>query len=179
MRKLAVCALLAVAACGRGIDPNDPTAMVPPLALEPPPIYALLGYRSDLELTSEQVSALDSIAQAVDDSTRAAVAELRRASSENSRYRGMVPITDESRPLLNQVREHHRRAALAVQEVLDEEQEAEVCRLYEPDRAERERMRGREGIRRAQGDDRIRARLGADSLLMTPRSFWSWCPSER
>lgn len=179
MRKLITSALLGLAACGPAMDPADPSAMVPPLALEPPPIYSLLGYRTELKLTSAQVSALDSIASVVEDSTREPVALLRRRASENSRTRGMILLTDDVRPVLEQVRERHRLASLAVQEVLDETQEAAVCGLYEPSRGDAARLRARrEGRGRTREQDRDRRMMGgfgADSVNYLPRSAWVWC----
>ena len=58
--------VLAIAACSSGPrGPGDSDGAFSPLTLEPPPVYALLGYRADLDLTSQQVAALDSIAEAV------------------------------------------------------------------------------------------------------------------
>jgi hypothetical protein len=61
--------------------------MVSPLTLEPPPIYALLGYRTDLELTSEQVAALDSVAEEARDESAPLLRELEERT-DNGRQRG-------------------------------------------------------------------------------------------
>jgi hypothetical protein len=92
-----------------------------------PPILALIGERDLLSLTPAQVVALDSIHQ--------------RWSAENDRLtqRGTV-ITGgvmgsgvENRavaPTGPEARANHSRAARAVQEILDAEQQRAVCELY-------------------------------------------------
>jgi hypothetical protein len=168
MRKIAFASLLIVAACGPA-QTAFPAGAVNPLALEPPPIYSLLGYRDRLSLTSEQVEALDSIAQDVKRRNDPLVDSLRAvADARSGRSRGIIPITDETRPALERVRDQNRAAAAAVQDVLSDEQQTQVCRLFEETRQDRLRSRG----------DRARP-VGqvapADTSLFLSRQSWPWC----
>ena len=168
MKKLVACALLGLAACGTASGVTEGTPMLAPVALDPPPIYSLLGYRTELELTSAQVESLDSIARAVSDDNAGRVGELRERAMATSRSRGMIPVTSDVLPVVEEVRERNRQAALAVQEVLDETQEAEVCRLFRPDR---DRRRGA----RQDAPPPGRRRVEGDSLLYAPAQPWPWC----
>jgi hypothetical protein len=114
--------------------PNNGMAMVTPLSLEPPPIYALLGYRRDLDLTSDQVAALDAIAQEVQEENRPLVRELQENSRERARQPGIMVVTPEGEPILDEIRANQRRAGEAVAALLDEEQRATVCRLFDRNR---------------------------------------------
>lgn len=168
MRKLAFVLLLGVPACGPA-QTSFPAGSVNPLALEPPPVYSLLGYRDRLELTSEQVESLDSIAQAVKRSTDPIIDSLRAvADARGGRARGIIPITDETRPLLEEVRERNFGAARAVQEVLTDEQEDGVCRIVDR-RWQEETRRSRET------DRRIPEIAQRDSALFMPLRGWPWC----
>lgn len=168
MRKIAFVSLLCVAACGPA-QTAYPAGAVNPLALEPPPVYSLLGYRDRLELTSDQVEALDSIAQDVKRRNDPLVDTLRAvADARTGRARGIIPITDETRPVLERVREQNRAAASAVQAVLTEEQQAEVCQLFEQTRRDRERIR-RDRNRPPQQI------APADTALFLPLRGWPWC----
>lgn len=162
-------ALMALAGCGPGRS-GYPAGSVNPLALEPPPIYSLFGYRAELELTSAQVEALDSIARAVKRRNDPVTDSLRAiANARGGRARGIIPISDETRPMLERVRENNRAAALDVQELLTEGQEERVCRIVDQTRRGRERARGDR-----QRDPREVAR--ADSaLFMVSVTGWPWC----
>jgi hypothetical protein len=92
-----------------------------------PPILALMGQRDLLSLTPDQVVALDSAHQ--------------RWSAENDRLThrgtvvsaGVLGATVENRavaPTGPEAQANHGRAARAVQEILDSEQERAVCELY-------------------------------------------------
>lgn len=168
MRKIAFASLLMIAACGPA-QTTYPAGSVNPLALEPPPIYSLLGYRDRLELTSRQVEALDSIAQDVKRRNDPLVDSLRMvADARSGRARGIIPITDETRPVLERVRDQNRAAVAAVQEVLSEEQQTEVCQLFEQTRQDRART--------ARERDRPRQRVAAaDTSLFLPIRGWTWC----
>lgn len=164
MRKPAIALLVLTAACGSAYQ-GEPVGSVSPLALEPPPVYSLLGFRETLELTTEQVEALDSIAQGVEARNTPVVDSLRAiANARSGRARGLIPIDERTRPLLERVRENNRGAALAIQELLDEEQEREVCALFDQTRRERERAR------------RPRPQpAAADTALFVPMRGWPWC----
>jgi hypothetical protein len=170
MRTLLVCAmsLPLFAACGPTVQPIPGNALSV-LALGPPPIYSLLGFRQDLNLSSEQIEALDSIAQAVELENDSAIAALREiAAAQSRRNQGLIPVNEMTIPLLEEVQGNNRAAARAVGGLLDEEQEAEVCELFEPD-ADDERD-GR--TRRARASP---ASLPADSATWRPLTGWPWC----
>jgi hypothetical protein len=157
-----------VAACGggaprAGIDPNT---FVTPLTLEPPPIYALLGFRRDLELSSEQVAALDSIAQAAQEEIRPLVRELQDHGRERPRQPGTIDVGTAGQPVLEEIREKQRRTVEAVAEVLSEQQRETVCRLFDRSRTgSRAQPRGSAG---AAHDD-------AQSRGMPVPVGWHWC----
>lgn len=168
MRKIAFVSFLIVAACGP-TQTTYPAGAVNPLALEPPPIYSLLGYRERLELTSGQVEALDSIAQDVKRRNDPLVDSLRVvAAARSGRARGIIPITDETRPVLERVRDQNRAAVISVQDVLSQEQQTQVCQLFEQTRQDRERS--------SRERDRPRQQIApADTALFLPIRGWSWC----
>jgi hypothetical protein len=168
MRKFAIVTLLGVAACGSGNTVYS-TGSVSPLALQPPPIYSLFGYRESLGLTSEQVESLDSIARAVKERNDPVVDSLRAiADSRSGRSRGIILINDVTRPMLERVGANNREAAEEVQEILTETQEREVCELVD------ERVRERE---RNDRSDRQRQEVARrDSALFMPLlGTWPWC----
>lgn len=174
MKKTSVVALLslglmALAACGPGRSGYG-AGSVNPLALEPPPIYSLFGYRAELELTSSQVEALDSIAQAVKLRNDPITDSLRAiADARGGRARGIIPISEETRPMLERVRDNNRAAALDVQEVLSDEQEEEVCRIVDQTRRGRDRTRG--DRERDPGE----VERADSALFMVSVSGWPWC----
>lgn len=168
MRKIAFVSLLIVAACGPA-QTTFPAGSVNPLALEPPPIYSLLGFRERLSLSSEQVVALDSLAQDVKRRNDPLVDSLRTvANSRSGRARGIIPISEETRPVLERVRDQNRAAATAVQDLLSDEQQTQVCELFEETRRDRLRSRG--------GRDRpVRRTAPADTALFFSLRGWPWC----
>lgn len=166
---LSVLTVMTACASAGALPPN--AVVVTPLTLEPPPIYSLLGYRSDLHLTSEQVAALDSIALAVRDENRELVAELRQASSERRNQSGALVVTEQGRPVLQAIRDNQLAAVDAVSQLLDESQRAEVCRL-----STRENERDRRGAteRRAPRRPEPSDSLDERGALQRPVG-WSWC----
>jgi hypothetical protein len=166
----AIAPFAAACATGGGL-PNDATAVVTPLTLEPPPIYALLGYRRELELTSEQVAALDAVAQEVQDENRPLVRELHERTRERSRQPGLMIVTAEGEPVLDEIRANQRRAGEAVAGILDEDQRSTVCELF---------ARNRPG---AAASNRGQTRAVADAAPRDPRMMqpagWYWCVQER
>jgi hypothetical protein len=144
--------------------------------LEPPPIYSLLGFREDLELTSEQITALDSIAQAVERRNAPVIAELRRVGESRSRRsRGAIVVNEQTRPLLEQVRDSNREAVRAVEELFTPEQEREVCRLFDLERRGSRREGEREERRDARRGPLPRMGAEADTTLFRQGPVWSWC----
>jgi hypothetical protein len=162
-------AAFAMTACAASTGLPPDAVVVTPLTLEPPPIYSLLGYRADLELTSEQIAALDSIGQAVRDENRELIEELRRSSAERRNMGGALVVSEEGRPVLEAIRENQREAVNAVSRLLDETQRDRVCELSNRDNA---RNRPEASARQA------RSRRGAPNLegdaLQRPIG-WNWC----
>lgn len=156
-----------------GANAANERTMVLPLALEPPPVYALIGYRDRLELTSEQVTALDSTAQAVRDENAPLIDELEEKAFTSTRAPGILQVNPPERPLLEKIRGNNRAALERVAAVLNPEQKTEVCELYEEDRSDRrDRERRTDARRRGTGPGR-----GAltDSTMIRGFSVWPWC----
>jgi hypothetical protein len=150
---------------------------VAPLALEPPPVYALIGYRDKLKLTSEQVTTLDSIATGVRAQNATLIDSLQAKGITNNRAPGLLQINPTERPLLEQIRTNNKDVLDRVAGVLSPEQETEVCTLYEVDQRD---TRGPGGQRRQPALDPYGrtnpAALRADSsLVVRGFSVWPWC----
>jgi hypothetical protein len=158
--------VLVVAACGSAPPAAAPLPDGAPVAerVQPPPVHALLGFREELNLTSEQIAALDSIGQAVfaaGDTIRAEMLE-RHAQQRGRRDTRTTPAFIESLAALS---EHSRQAQEAVQELLTDEQEARVCQLFEGDH------------RRAAPAPRARQNRNGRAVPVPRASarVWSWC----
>ena len=138
--------------------------MLTPLTVEPPPIYAIIGARADLMLTSEQVARLDSIAIAIQSVNRPLIEDLEEVSPASRS--GARRLTEEGEPILEQIRANARQASEGVHGLLTEAQRAEVCDLFN------RRVPGRAGPgappRPAPADSAAPGRFG-----MGPR--WYWC----
>jgi hypothetical protein len=117
--------------------PMDPNTTITPLSVSAPPIYALLGFRRELDLTSDQIAALDELAQKVQAENADLLKGLQANSRERQRQPGYYDLLPQGIALLEEVRENYREAAEAVLAVLDDEQERTVCRLFRPDRVGR------------------------------------------
>lgn len=144
-----------------------------PLALEPPPVYALIGYRDRLELSSQQVTALDSIATSVRTVNGPLIDTLQAKAITTNRTPGILQINPAERPILQQIRDNTRRALDQVAEVLTTEQETEVCELYEPDRPEPPAR-----PRREDPEDAFRrgtAMRNDSTVTFRGFSVWPWC----
>lgn len=176
MRRWIVPCLWVLAGCAGNPEPATPLQVITPLSLEPPPIYALLGHRQDLNLTSAQITQLDSIAESTREANAALVEGLRtRARERASRNRsGVLQVDEETAPLLERVRASHRRAAEAVRAVLSDEQQATTCRLFgEQRRLDAEQRGSATRDRRAR---RGRQGVPADTVGgWSGRSVWPWC----
>ena len=175
--QIALLALLAACSAQPAPEPGPPAnarMTVLPLALEPPPVYALIGYRDRLELTSQQVTQLDSIATSVQVANSVLIDSLQSKAVTTNRAPGVLQINPSERPLLQQIRDNTRRAVDQVAEVLTPAQETEVCELYEPDRAA---MTPRQ--RREDPEDAFRRGTSAarndSSLTVRAFSVWPWC----
>jgi hypothetical protein len=154
--------LLLLSACGRR-SAGDMEGLLTPLTVEPPPIYAIIGARADLMLTSEQVARLDSIAVAVQAVNRPLIEDLEEVSPPART--GARRLTDAGEPILEQIRANTRQASEQVHGLLTEGQREEVCELFN-------RRPGRAGPgappRQAPADSVATGRFG-----MGPR--WYWC----
>jgi hypothetical protein len=91
------------------------------------PVHALIGHRERLGLSSQQVTALDSIGHALDRRNAPLLQELPRAGE---RTRTPLDTT-----VLVRLRDHRAEAAEAVREILSEQQRVEVCEIYRDRRA--------------------------------------------
>lgn len=163
-RKILSTLLLLLAGCAPAAGPAETPGVVTPLELEPPPIYALLGYRRELSLTSEQIAALDAIAERVRERNAPLVDSLESVGDRGGR--GFIAIDERTEPILERIRESHREAMEEVGEVLTDEQEGTTCRLFDQARdpeSDRRRPRSPGG---AAADSAARG-LGA--------RVWAWC----
>lgn len=173
MRRSALALLALLAACGPSYDPATAPRAVSPLGLEPPPIYSLLGYRQEIGLSSEQITALDSIAEAVRRENAPLVQELRERSPARAQQQGLVVVDSAGQTTLQQLRDNNQRAIAAVGEVLTPEQRTTACRLFDQARRDRMGRRG-ESDRRTAAERRRMTQMG-DTLWTRARSGWSWC----
>jgi hypothetical protein len=173
MRRTALAMLLVLAGCGAGPDPASAPRALPPTALEPPPIYSLLGYRQEIGLTSEQVTALDSIAEAVRRENAPLVQQLRRQNPPRAEARGFIVVDSAAQPAYTQLRENNRQAVAAVGEVLTAEQRTAACRVLDQSQRDRMARRGAAQQPPRQGVGRMAA---ADTtLLARGAAGWAWC----
>jgi len=145
--------------------PMDPNTTVTPLSLTAPPIYALLGFRRELKLNSDQVVMLDSIAGSVQRENAARVADLQKYSRERQRQPGFFDLLPEAVPLFEEIRSSYREVGEAVKDLLDREQQTTVCRLFDRDRQSRLAARG--SAPRVQRSEEVEA-------ILNPAP-WTWC----
>jgi hypothetical protein len=124
-------AALMLAACGPAMDRG--AALPPPTdpGLQPPPIYGLLGQRAELNLTSGQVSALDSLATAVTRENRPLLREIEQFRGPDGRRRATAEERARADTLIARIRANSRQAAEQAGEILTEEQRERVCALRE------------------------------------------------
>jgi hypothetical protein len=158
-----------------GAPPANMRMTVVPLALEPPPVYALIGYRDRLDLTSQQVTTLDSLATAVREENSILVDSLEEKAITNNRAPGVLQVNPSERPILERIRANNRGVMDKVAELLTPEQETGVCELYEEDLREANRRRPNQ----RQNDvwsNRSREQARQDSALVVRGfSVWPWC----
>jgi hypothetical protein len=117
-------------------------------AAQMPSVYAVIGARDQLHLTSAQVTALDSIADAVREQNRPFADSLRRFARPG--YGGPIGLpTNEAQQrdftvYLRQMGENTRRGELAIQALLTPEQRTGVCAIARESTAGRYGGYGRE-----------------------------------
>ena len=171
--------VLAFACSGRprpepGAPPANMRLTVVPLALEPPPVYALIGYRDRLDLTSQQVTTLDSLATAVREENSLLVDSLEERAITSNRAPGVLQVNPAERPILDRIRANNRSVLDRVAELLTPEQETGVCELYEED--VREANRRRPANRQVDPwSNRTRDVRNDSSLIVRGFSVWPWC----
>lgn len=156
-----------VAAVGCGPSPQQfPSPDASVVLMGSPPIYALLGYREELRLEPNQISALDSIAQQLQ-REEAPLVEGSRPSRRTRSNR--PPLADKEEISQFQALQASReRAVQGVRKVLNPEQQTEVCTRFRESAAEdRDRRSATPGPRGRSGDTRAR--------LPSGEAIWPWC----
>ena len=163
--------LLVATGCG-GRTPADMEGMLTPLTVEPPPIYAIIGARSDLTLSSEQVAGLDSIAIAIQASNRPLIEDLEAVSP--SGRSGVRRITPEGEPILDEIQANSREASEGVHDLLTEAQRDKVCDLFDRRPSGRGSRGGANSPRQPPADSALQRPFG----MMGPRWYWCATPAE-
>src|SRR5690606_20872230 len=163
-----ILALPTLVACGStGAPAGPPPSLVTPTMLQPPPIYALIGHRDRLELSSQQIEGLDSIAVGLRASNDSLVDELQERAVPSRNQMGIV-VDEEGRPILEQIRDNNRGAAEAVGRMLTQAQQTEACDLFRIE----QNSRSRNSRPRVRGTDPA----AADSIWRALESrTWPWC----
>lgn len=187
MRFVVVASLaVAVAAgCSARQQQTDPDAPPPnlrmtvvPLALEPPPVYALIGYRDRLELTSQQVTTLDSLATSVRQENSILMDSLVLKAITSNRSPGVLQVNPSERPLLDRIRTNNRTVIDRVGELLTPDQEKGVCELYEEDlqdMRDQANRRNRSNNNNDMFSNRVRDTRSDSALVVRGFSVWPWC----
>lgn len=154
-----------LAACGS--PPPAPSTVAEPAVapLEPPPVFALIGARERLQLTSEQISALDSIGRWNSSANEGVI--------RDSRVREMRPGDPTIDSVARIVRENNLQAGLGVQTLLSDEQRRQVCELFRPERGRDGRAASRGAQSRPRTGAQGRGRSG--TMQERPLSVWPWC----
>lgn len=191
--------LLLLAACGAPRTPNGPgpeqagrdslqrEMFLAWRAAQMPSVYALIGARERLKLSSAQVTSLDSIAEAVREQNRPFADSLRRFTRSPNGGPMRIPTNDAQRrdftAILQTMGANTRTAVAGVQALLDAEQRTAVCAMAVEERgARRGRMDGRgdrggDGIggRGLMGGRRMSGLMGEG--MGDRAGGWPWCTS--
>jgi hypothetical protein len=175
MRKRAFACLFVLAGCGAVQEPASAPRAVAPIALEPPPIYSLLGFRQEIGLSSEQVSALDSIAEGVRRENAPLVQQLRERNTARAEQRGFIMVDSVAQPVLEQLRENNRTAVGAVGEILNPQQRTAACRLFDQSRRDRMTRQSRQAQEARAREARTRARVDRIETGTAGGGPWTWC----
>ncbi len=151
--------IVVLAACGPPPAPAGSVEAVAAAPFEAPPVFALIGVRDRLGLTSEQISALDSIGRwnaAANDSL------LRPFRGRDARtVAAEVPL--DTLALL--LRRNNQEATGGVETLLTEQQRTRVCEIFPP----RQRRTALAGQQRAQQRER------AGGIQDARHFVWPWC----
>jgi hypothetical protein len=158
--------LLLLAACGAPPPPAEAPEPGTLTVITPQPqVRSLIGFRDRLSLTSEQVSALDSIATWMEEANRPHREVVRARTGQ--RPAGLPD--DALRAAAEAISANHQSADRAVAALLSEEQRAAAC-----------------GIGRAAGAQAATAPAGqrpaagrTDPRAPVVRTGWSWCAPEQ
>lgn len=168
------CAL--VAACGT-LPPPASSASGPALdmRLDPPPVHALIGQRSHLNLTSEQIEELDEVGQRIHAANHPLLMQV-----EGLKQGGGDPLArQELLQVAGRIHVNNLQAMERVRGVLTDEQHAEVCSLFAGSRTT---VRGLRSVSTADPSlrmvDRPTTYLQVGSQP-TSGPVWSWCEEER
>lgn len=157
-------------------------------AAQMPSVYALIGARERLKLTSAQVTALDSIAEAVREQNRPFADSLRRFTRSPNGGPMRVPTNDAQRrdftAILRTMGTNTRTAVAGVQALLDADQRTAACALAAEElggrrgRVDRRGEMGGGGMegRGGMGGRRMRGMMGDD--LGGRAGEWPWCASQ-
>jgi hypothetical protein len=177
-------AALAAAACAGTAPRPEPRTLAAYRDAQTPPVYALLGEREELALSSGQVNTIDSIAEALRERNRPLADQLRgmTGSGAGGPVRRPRSAEEEARflPVLEEIGRNNREAMDAVGRALSDEQRGKVCQMR-PERAREHPpfatpagrdMPGR--VRHARPRGMPMDSATADVLRRGGR--WSWCP---
>lgn len=161
-RNLVGISLALLAGCA--LAPRQASSPNQPPPVRAPSVFALLGERERLELTSGQVEALDSIGRWLASETERVAEELAPAD----RAGRAQPDTTEVRTRAEAVTAVHAQAIESVEGLLTETQREMVCTIQREERDER-------------GEDDVRAprRSPLDGPVGFARARWTWCPEEQ
>lgn len=146
--------------------------------IQTPPVYALIGQREKLALTSAQVTALDSIGVHIDRVNAPLMSRLRELRGEyGGRRNAPRPDSEELQPTLEQLRRNNQQAMEGVRNVLTAQQRTTACEMARE--ASREALRDGRGEYAQRGAGRqprgMRGGMAADSALTWNRPTWTWC----
>jgi LTXXQ motif family protein len=211
--RITLAAVLVLAACGGPRPANGPgpagsgrdlgrdsveRAMFSAMrTAQMPSVYALIGARERLKLTSAQVTALDSIAEAVREQNRPLTDSLRRFSRSGNggpiRLPGNEAQQRDFTVILRQMGENSRRGLASIQALLTPEQRTGVCQIAREQggfgygRMERRGGFGGEGGGSGRGGGMYGGGRGGmppemrgDSLdLRAGAGGWPWCGPTR
>jgi hypothetical protein len=164
--------LVGLSACSSAAAPaGPPRSLITPTMLQPPPIYALLGHRERLELTSAQINGLDSIAVQLKEENDELIDELAERS-DLARDQTALIVSEEGQPILEEIRDNNREASEAVGRLLTSTQQTTTCDIFELGDDDRRRGRDRPRIRGADPE-------AADSIWrMLQSRTWPWCGAD-
>jgi hypothetical protein len=175
MSKRAFALLFVLAGCGPVQDPVNAPRAIPPTALEPPPVYSLLGFRQEIGLSSQQVTALDSVAESVRRGNAPIVQQLRERNPARAEQRGFIVVDSAAQPLLEQLRENNRSAVAAVGEILNPQQRTAACRIFDQSRRDRMTRQSRQAQEAREREARSRARVNRIETDAPGGGPWTWC----